>query len=277
MKAESFPSLISAFLFTLPIQLICARDLVVIGHRGNSRVAPENTVAAFLACSNKADMVEFDVRMSKDGHLVVMHDWNVDRTTDGCGAVTNLTLVELKALDAGSWFSTNFKGEKIPTLAEALTNILRFATPLVEHKAGPASKYVAELRRLRATTNIVLQSFDWGFLSNVHALEPAIRLCALGNEELTPAKLAEIAKIGAQTVAWERTKVTAREIELVHAAGLRLFVWTVDEPAEIKRFIELGVDGIISNDPATVKQILSQPEESLTGNVQRLTGAVVRN
>jgi len=229
-----------------------------IGHRGNSLFAPENTVAAFLACSNKADMVEFDVRVSKDGHLVIMHDWNVDRTTDGNGAVSNLTLRELKALDAGSWFSTNFARERIPTLEEALTNIMRFAAPLVEHKAGPAWMYVAELRRLEAITNIVLQSFDWGFLSDVHALEPAIPLCALGNEELTAAKLADIVKTGARTVAWERTKITAAEVDLVHCAGLKLLVWTVDNPVEIRHFIELGVDGIISNDPEAVRQIRSQ-------------------
>lgn len=232
--------------------------VVTIGHRGNSLFAPENTIAAFLACSNKADMVEFDVRVCKDGHLVLMHDWNVDRTTDGSGAVSNLTLLELKALDAGSWFSTNFAGERIPTLEEALTNIMRFATPLVEHKAGPAAMYVAELRRLNAITNIVLQSFDWGFLSDVHALEPAIALCALGKEELTAARLADIVKTGARMVAWERTKITAAEVDLAHSAGLKLFVWTVDNPVEIRHFMELGVDGIISNDPDAVRRIRSQ-------------------
>ncbi|MCX7721794.1 MAG: glycerophosphodiester phosphodiesterase family protein [Verrucomicrobiae bacterium] len=253
------PSLrLLAFLVAQAATVYSNAAVLVIGHRGNSLHAPENTIAALRACSNKAEMVEFDVRVSKDGHLVLMHDWNVDRTTDGNGAVSNLTLVEIKALDAGSWFSTNFVGEKVPTLEEALTNVLQFATPLVERKAGPAPKFVETFRRLGAVTNILLQSFDWAFLAEVHALEPRIRLSALGNEDLTEAKLREIIKTGARIVAWERSKLDGAQIELVQRAGLKVFVWTVDDPHEIERFIRLGVDGIISNDPATVMRVRAQ-------------------
>ena len=232
---------------------VCPAAVLSIGHRGNSLFAPENTVSAFVACSNQADMVEFDVRVSSDGALVIMHDATVDRTTDGTGSIATNTLAWLKTLDAGSWFSTNFIGERIPTLEEAITNSLPAAVPLIEHKAGSASAYVAELQRLGVVTNVVLQSFDWGFLTNVHILEPALELCALGSGTFTAAKLTSITNAGAQRVAWDKGGVTADMLTLIHQAGLTLFVWTVDGP-EIKTFIDMGVDGIISNDPAMERQ-----------------------
>ena len=143
-----------------------------IGHRGNSLFAPENTVASFRACEGKAHLVELDGRVTSDGQIVVMHDATVDRTTDGTGSVSALTLAQLRALDAGSWFGVNFTGERIPTLEESLTNILSFATPLIEQKTGSAALYVAELRRLNVISKVVVQSFDWNFLSAMRALEP---------------------------------------------------------------------------------------------------------
>ncbi len=225
-----------------------------IAHRGNSMYAPENTLAAFLASEGKADWVETDVRVSSDGVLVILHDDKVDRTTDGAGSVSTLTLAELKAFDAGSWFSAAFAGERIPTLEEMVTNTLRFATPLIEHKAGTAAQYVAELRRLNALTNVVLQSFDWAFLANVHVLEPSLPLCALGSGTLTTPSLTAITNAGCRTVAWAYGNVTPDEVALVHSWGLKLLVWTVNSAPEIESFKAMGVDGIISNDPATVKQ-----------------------
>ncbi|HOC56437.1 MAG TPA: glycerophosphodiester phosphodiesterase family protein [Verrucomicrobiota bacterium] len=231
---------------------VCSGAVLSIGHRGDSLHAPENTVAAFVACSNKADLVEVDVRVSKDGVLVAMHDATVDRTTDGSGTVSALTLAQLKALDAGSKFSTNFAGERIPTLEETVTNTVPFARPLIEHKAGSAAAYLAELQRLDAVTNVVVQSFDWDFLAALHELEPAVSLCALGSSTLTAALLTNALNAGASTVAWEQSKITAAEVSLVHSMGLKLFVWTVNGPA-INTFIGLGVDGIISDDPGAVR------------------------
>lgn len=225
-----------------------------VAHRGNSLFAPENTLAAFEAARGVADLVETDARLSADGQLVLMHDTTVDRTTDGTGTVAGQTLAQLRLLDAGSWFSPAFTGQRIPTLAEMVASTIPYAIPLIEQKDGPASAYVAELRRIGAVTNVVLQSFDWNFLAAVHALEPSVRLGALGSGALTPASLATILNSGATLVAWEKSAVTASEVNLVHDAGLALFVWTVDG-AEIKNFLDLGVDGIISNDPALVKQL----------------------
>jgi len=235
-----------------------------IAHRGDSLFAPENTCAAFASALGKADLVELDARVSSDGQWVVMHDETVGRTTDGSGAVASLSLARLKQLDAGSWFSPGFAGERVPTLAEALAVILPAATPLVEVKAGTAAAFVAELERLGAITNVVVQSFDWNFLSAVHARRPDIRLGALGSGTLTASALASITNAGAQIVAWEKSGVTANEAVLARAAGLALYVWTVDGP-EILNFLELGVDGIISNDPGMVRA-LQQPAPETPAN-----------
>lgn len=236
----------------------CSGAVLAIGHRGDSLFAPENTAAAFLAAREKADLVELDVRLSSDGQLVIMHDASVDRTTDGTGTVAGKTLTALKQLDAGSWFAPQYAGERIPTLAEGLAAILPRATPLIEQKAGSAANYVAELRRLDVVTNVVVQSFDWAFLSAVHALEPNLRLGALGSGPLTPEKLASMINAGASIVAWEQSTVSSNEVALVHAAGLALFVWTVDGPA-IQTYLDLGVDGIISNDPGLVRTLQQSP------------------
>lgn len=224
-----------------------------IAHRGNSLYAPENTLAAFRAAEGVADLVETDVRVSSDGRLVLMHDATVDRTTDGTGAVAGLTLAQLRALDAGSWFSPVFAGERVPTLEEMVTATLPFATPLIEHKAGTAAQIVDELRRLDAVSRVVVQSFDWAFLAAAHALEPTLRLGALGSGNFTAAQLTNIINSGATIVAWEKASVTPAMVAAVHQAGLALYVWTVDSPAEIRRFTEMGVEGIISNDPAAVR------------------------
>jgi glycerophosphoryl diester phosphodiesterase len=240
--------------------------VLAIGHRGNCLFAPENTLASFAAALGKADFVEFDGRLSSDGVLVVMHDDTVNRTTSGTGAVASLTLAQLQALDAGSWFSTSFTGERIPTLAQAVQTILPQATPLIHQYTGSPAQYVAALAQLGATTNVVVQSFDWTFLSSLHALEPKIPLAALGSGALTADQVTSMIQAGARTVAWEQSTITSNEVAMVHNAGLSLFVWTVDGPA-IKTFIDLGVDGVISDDPGMVRA-LQQPN---TNTVSSLT------
>ncbi|HNQ72266.1 MAG TPA: glycerophosphodiester phosphodiesterase family protein [Verrucomicrobiota bacterium] len=237
-----------------------AAEVLSIAHRGNSRFAPENTVAAFMAAEGKADLVETDVYVSADGYLVIMHDSTVDRTTDGTGPITGKTLAQIKQLDAGSWFGPQFVGERVPTLEEMITNTLPFATPLIEHKQGPASAYLSELQRLEVVDQVVVQSFDWNFLSAIHALAPDLRLAALGSGAFTEAKLNAAIAAGAGTIAWERSAVTPAVLDLVHNAGLKLFVWTVDSISEIRYLVGLGVDGIISNDPGAVRNAQLPPD-----------------
>jgi glycerophosphoryl diester phosphodiesterase len=122
--------------------------VIAVGHRGVKAFAPENTLAAQnIAIAMGARSIEMDVRMTKDGEFVVMHDPLVNRTTNGSGFVSQLTLAEIKALDAGSWFSPDFAGERVPTLREALRNIKGRAAPDIDFKAGPmnSAELIAKL------------------------------------------------------------------------------------------------------------------------------------
>jgi glycerophosphoryl diester phosphodiesterase len=112
--------------------------VIAVGHRGAVKFAPENTLAAFdAAIAMGARVVEMDVRMTADGHFIIMHDARVDRTTDGRGAVAKMTLAEIKSLDAGSWFAPEFAGERVPTLREALRHVKGRAAVDIDFKAGP--------------------------------------------------------------------------------------------------------------------------------------------
>lgn len=226
-----------------------------ISHRGGAIYAPENTIAAFTNSLGVTDLMETDVQITSDGKFVMMHDLTVDRTTDGTGTVVSQTLAQLKLLDAGSWYSSKYIGQRIPTMEEMITNTLPTVIPFIESKGGAASNYVAEFRRLNVVTNIIFQSFDWNFLAAVHALEPELRLCALGSGTLTSAKITTMINAGAQMISWEGSSITSNEVSLVHGRGLPLFVWTINNKAQITNFINMGVDGIVSDDPWAVRGV----------------------
>lgn len=222
---------------------------VIIAHRGNSYFAPENTLASFQAAIGKADMIEFDVHVTLDGKFVVMHDVNVARTSNGTGVITGMTFDQLRELDVGAKFHEAFTGERIPSFEEAVDCILPHAVPLVEQKTGTAADYVAEIHRLGIATNIVLQSFDWKFIKDVHDLDSSIPLAVLGQQTLNGTTITNILNTGASTAAFYMTYVTPSGIQLLADAGLSCFVWTVDG-INIPKYVDMGVDGVISNDPA---------------------------
>lgn len=226
-----------------------------ISHRGGALYAPENTIAGFTNSLAVTDLMETDSQITSDGKFVIMHDLTVDRTTDGTGAIASQTLAQLKLLDAGTWFAPQYTGQRIPTMEEMITNTLPHAIPFVESKAGGAAAYVVEFQRLNVVTNIIFQSFDWNFLSQVHALEPNLKLCALGSGTLTSASLISITNAGARMVSWAGANVSTNEVNLAHSMGLTLFVWTINSASQITNFINMGVDGIVSDDPWAVRGV----------------------
>lgn len=242
--------------FTLTGATLSSGSAVLsIAHRGGSLYAPENTIAAFTNSRAITDLMETDSQITSDGKFVIMHDLTVDRTTDGTGAIVSQTLAQLKLFDAGSWFSAKYIGERIPTMEEMITNTLPYSIPFIEAKAGGAAAYVAEFQRLNVVTNIIFQSFDWNFLAQVHALEPNLKLCALGSGTMTTASLISITNAGARLVSWAGANVTSNELNLAHSMDLKLYVWTINSGAEITNFINMGVDGIVSDDPWTVRGV----------------------
>lgn len=130
----------STGIFILPAifsGLLSAQNIKVVAHRGGVNWGPENTIATFMIAASKGvDYVEMDVRQTKDGELVLMHDRNVSRTTNGNGQISELTLEEIKRLDAGSWYSSGFKNEPVPTLREVLRAIDGKILPDIDFKEG---------------------------------------------------------------------------------------------------------------------------------------------
>lgn len=245
-------------------KLVEADRILIIGHRGASAYAPENTLAAFkLAVAMKADLVEDDYHVTKDDRLIVIHDSTVDRTTDAIKkwggqkiAVKSKTLAELRTLDAGSWKDPRFAGEKLPTFGEAARTMLKGSVPLLEQKSGSAKQTLAELKEIDAVEKVVVQSFNWQFLRQLHDLEPKIVLGALGNGELTATRIRVIMKTGAGVVGWEHKDLNADAIQRIHAAGMRAWAWTVDDEKDIRRLVEAGIDGIITNRPDNTRRLV---------------------
>lgn len=237
-----------------------------IGHRGASAAAPQNTLAAFhQAIELGADGVELDAQLSADGVVVVMHDFVVETTTDGAGRVADKTLAELKALDAGSKFSHEFAGERIPTLAQVFEAVKDKLLVNIELKdfdsfGGRLEAPVLEVVRKHAMEKRVLfSSFNPFVLRAVKRLAPDIPAGLLYREDLAiHLRRAWLAPFIPHEARHPRfPMVTEATLEWCHARGLRVNTWTVDEPAEMRRLIALGVDGIITNKPGVLRSVLA--------------------
>jgi len=250
-------------------KLIKSQRVLVIAHRGNSHSAPENTLAAFTsAIQVGADLVELDYYHSADHIPVVFHDKDLDRTTNARQVfrkknipLTSKTLAQLRRLDAGKWFDAKFTGTTIPTLQEAIRTIQNGSVTLIEHKQGDAATCIKLLQRLDVLDEVVVQSFDWQYISQCHQLAPSLSLAALGNKKLTDKILDDIQRTGAKTVGWKQQRIQRREIEMVHRRGLKIWVYTVNETGRAAELIRDGIDGIITNRPQAIKKLLSQLQQ----------------
>lgn len=240
--------------------------VLLLAHRGDSRAAPENTLPAFeSALRLGVDLVELDYHQSADGVPVVFHDEDLDRCTDACAIwggeklpLAGKTWSELCQLDAGAWFDPQFAGTHLTTLEDALRLICPRASCMIERKGGDAATCVALLRRLAVVERCVVTAFDWAFLAECQALAPELALGALGTETLTPERLTEAERVGARVIGWDDAYITADHVRLVHSRGLRAWVWTVDDPRRADELISWGIDGLISNVPAKMRDPLNQ-------------------
>lgn len=215
---------------------------IKIAHRGASAYEPENTLRSFeRAIELKADMIELDVRQSIDGHLVVMHDETVDRTTDSSGLVALKTLSELKDLNAG-------KGEQIPTLNEVIELGMGRAKFVLELKENSVEDKVVELIQ---DNNLLDEVFVVSFKSNrlkmIKELEPKVKTGLILVTSLDPIRLAK--NCGADVVAPFRWFVTKGLVERARQNGLHTFTWTVDETLKAQSLKKIGVSGIVTNRP----------------------------
>jgi glycerophosphoryl diester phosphodiesterase len=236
------------------------RQIDTIAHRGATGYAPENTIAAFdKGLQMKADYIEIDVQRSKDGELVVIHDTTVDRTTDGTGKVGDLTLEELRSLDAGSFKGEQFAGEKIPTFEEILDRYHGKIGILIELKApelypGIEEAVAQELkeRNLDKPQNdkIIIQSFNFESMKKMDALLPKVPIGVLTYSSLhtTDAALQEFAKY-ADLFNPSYGLVSKELVDKVHSLGMEIQSWTVRSPEAAQFLIDMKVDGIITDYP----------------------------
>lgn len=238
----------------------CSTPLI-IGHRGASTSAPENTLAAFRqALEFGADGFELDAKLSADGEVVVIHDQTVDRTTDGTGAVRKLTLAQIKELDAGSKFDQKFKGEKVPTLEEVfqvlggkmlidveLTNYASPSDALPEKVARLVRKYQLE-------ESIIFTSFHAKTIRRIRKLLPEVPAGILAwSGALGLLQRSWVGRSWApEMVVPFHTDVNGDFIRRQHQMNRKVIVWTINEPARAREMIGLGVDGIITDDVPVV-------------------------
>lgn len=234
----------------------------IFAHRGARAAAPENTLPAFArALELGADGIELDVQSSADGQLVVMHDFTLDKTTDGTGPVASQTLAELRGLDAGRKFGTAFVGTRIPTLAEVFDLVGTRCRINVEIKSmdvqgGPEADAVVALVRARNLFDqVIVSSFNPITLIKLRWLEPRLALGLLYEKPLPPflrgAWLSPI--LAPQALHPYHPLVDAEAVQWAQGRGLAVNTWTVNEVGEARRLAALGVDAIITDVPDVIR------------------------
>ncbi len=231
---------------------------IIFGHRGASKFAPENTLAAFdLALASGAPAIELDTMLTRDGIPVVIHDRTVERTTNGQGRIDDLTLAQVKALDAGAKFSADFRGEHIPTLEQVFQRYLGKLLINVELKNYHAPldalpKIVVELvKKTKNQDSLIFSSFNPVNLSRIKRLLPQARVALLVENSSGGRILASQAFsfISPHFIHPHTSYITSEYIEREHAHGRRVNVWTVNDMQEAAKFRNWGIDGMIGDDP----------------------------
>ena len=243
----------------------------IIAHRGASYDAPENTVAAFqLAWQQNADGGELDIRLTSDHQIIVSHDENAKRTTGVDALIATRTLADLRTLDAGKWKGSQWIGERLPTLAEALATIPDGKCMFIEIKCGPEVLPPLEAA-LKASGKKPEQLVIIGFkLATVEQAKqmfpqsPVYWLASAADKKTKKApdldgliKQAKAAGLDGLDLS-AKFPLDAQRVSQVHAAGLRLHVWTVDDPALAAQLAAAGVDGITTNRPGWLREQLNQ-------------------
>jgi len=242
---------------------------LVIAHRGDSANRPENTLASFRsALEVGADLVELDVQRTRDGHVVVIHDVTVDRTTDGKGKVTDLTLAQIRALSAGhpEKYGSQFQKERVPTLSEALDLLRGRTRVMIEIKKesvgaedsddGIEALLVNEVEKARLAGDVALISFERRALLRCKARAPRIRRGQLFYRA-EPEDVISIAKeVETDLVMPEKGMLTEALRDLTHEAGLKVATWVVDDPAELSNLARFDLYGVGSNCPGLLLDAL---------------------
>lgn len=257
-----------------------AKQVVNIAHRGASGHAPENTIAAIeLAIEMGADMIAIDVHVTKDGEVVVLHDETMERTTNGKGNVHELTLAEIKQLDAGSWFDAKYAGEKVPTLDEVLKHINGRVECLIELKSkgkvyyeGFAELVADIIENNEAVDWTILESYNEKYLDEVYEYDPRIQIKQILIGEDNTNLLTYFVRTRNIMNTREKHKYLAavnppyhalskRRVFSLHARRLKVYTFLVNDKNDMVKAINMGVDGIITDFPDKLHDIKIEIEK----------------
>ena len=228
--------------------------VLLIAHRGASGHAPENTLASFKkAVTLGATFIETDLQLTRDARLVAIHDNTVNRTTNGKGAVHDMTLADLRRLDAGSWFGIEFAGERIPTLDEVLDFAKKYDVIFyLEMKPGGSwgSEHVliGGLRESGEIARTIVISFDAAILANVRKIEPTLMTALLYDGQIEK-PLEQALEVGARQLAIRGDLVSPSLLTAAREKDLQVVCWTVNHTAHMRLLMAAGVDGIMSDYP----------------------------
>jgi glycerophosphoryl diester phosphodiesterase len=241
-------------------EAIQEKKTLIFGHRGASRYAPMNTLAAFeLAAELGADGVELDVHRSADGHVVLLHDFTVDSTTDGTGRITDMTLEQIKQLDAGSWKDAKFAGERIPTLDEVFESVGQKYFINVEIKSESmrtdgVEQAVAEvIQRHNMANRVIVSSFNPMSLRRFHAILPDIAIGYLTAPDVPLwIRLSGVGMTYQAYHPYEKT-ITPEMVKTMAKRGIIVNTWTVNDAERAKALAEMGVSVIISDVPDVIR------------------------
>jgi glycerophosphoryl diester phosphodiesterase len=234
-------------------------DFLRIGHRGAAAEAPENTHASFArALELSVDMIECDLQLTADGHVVIIHDFTADRTTSGEGAIKDLDARALRSFDAGSWKDGAFVGERVPTLEETLDQVLPVAALNLELKCKGTSEEgrrlamaaVAAVRQRDAMGKVVFSSFNPEVLNELREVAPEAPIGVLWHQEDYSLAFEIARHLGAISLHPYAGTLTPEVVATAHAADLAVYTWTENDPERIAELAEMGCDGIISDFPA---------------------------
>jgi glycerophosphoryl diester phosphodiesterase len=248
---------------------------LIIGHRGASAVAPENTMGAFRkAIEVGADGIEFDVRLSRDGVPVVIHDETLQRTGLRSDYVSCLSAEELQQVNVGKWFgnrrnSTEYLNETVPTLRQLLdysssvNAVLYLELKCRREEASQVASITCDfLANYQIAEQVIIECFDLPVIQEVKRLAPHLKTAALFQPRISRPHLwsssrsliDEAHAVGADEIALHHKLADDRTIESARSAGMKVVVWTVDNPAWVARAKKLGIDALITNDPGTMIQ-----------------------
>lgn len=236
---------------------------LIFGHRGASADAPMNTLPAFeLAAAQGADGIELDVWLSKDGQVVIIHDATVNGTTDGTGRVQELTLAQLRELDAGGWFDPSFAGTRIPTLDETFEAVGGRLIINVELKSESTrdnglERAVAEkIRHFQLQRRVIVSSFNPFALRRFRRLMPDVPIGFLYAPDVPRILRLFMLGVPHQARHPHHSMIDAAYMQWARRRGYRVNTWTVNDPARAAALRDLGVDAIMSDHPGKMREAL---------------------